>query len=86
MSFLFHLHNCQIVSATFKYNCYDLLMTTDIWLHRTKRFKFLSSYTNIGFPGGSVLKNLPGNAGDTVDLGLIPGSGRFPGVGNGKPL
>ena len=37
----------------------------------------------MGFPGGSVVKNLPANAGD---LGLIPGSGRFPGLGNGNPL
>ena len=36
-----------------------------------------------GFPGGSVVKNLPANAGD---LGLIPGLGRFPGEGNGNPL
>ena len=28
------------------------------------------------FPGGSVVKNLPANAGD---VGSIPGSGRFPG-------
>ena len=27
-----------------------------------------------GFPGGSVVENLPANAGDT---GLIPGPGRF---------
>ena len=26
------------------------------------------------------------NTGDTRDEGLIPGSGRFPGVGNGNPL
>ena len=26
------------------------------------------------------------NAGDTGDLGLIPESGRFPGVGNGNPF
>ena len=37
----------------------------------------------LGFPNGSVIKNLPANAGD---LGLIPGSGRFPGLGNGNPL
>ena len=30
----------------------------------------------MGFPGGSVVKNLPANAGDTGDLGSIPGSGR----------
>ena len=37
----------------------------------------------LGFPGGSVLKNLPANAGDVGDAGLIPGSGRSPGVRNG---
>ena len=36
-------------------------------------------------PGGSVAKNPPANAGDTRDVGLIPGSGRFAGVGNGNP-
>ena len=35
------------------------------------------------FPGGSVVKNLPANAGDT---GSIPGSGRSPGEENGNPL
>ena len=37
----------------------------------------------IGFPGGSVVKNPPANVGD---MGLIPGSGRCPGGGNGNPL
>ena len=36
-----------------------------------------------GFPGGSVVKNLPINAGDT---GSIPGSGTSPAEGNGNPL
>ena len=36
-----------------------------------------------GFPGGSVVKNLPANAGD---MSSIPGSGRSPGVENGNPL
>ena len=39
-----------------------------------------------GFPAGSVVKNLPANAGDAGDLGLIPGLRRSPGVGNGNPL
>ena len=30
------------------------------------------------FPGGARVKNLATNAGDTRDLGLIPGSGRSP--------
>ena len=37
-------------------------------------------------PGGSVVKNLPANAGDTGDVGSVPESGRSPGVGNGNPL
>ena len=35
------------------------------------------------FPGGTVVKNLPANAGDT---GPIPGWGRSPGEENGYPL
>ena len=35
-----------------------------------------------GFPGGSVVKNLPA----VQETGLIPGSGRSPGEGNGNPL
>ena len=37
------------------------------------------------FPGGSVVKNLPANAGDTGDVDSIPGSGRSPRGGNGYP-
>ena len=33
-----------------------------------------------------MVKNVPANAGDTGDVGLIPGSGRSPVVGNGNPL
>ena len=38
------------------------------------------------FPGGTVVKNLPANAGDTGDVGSTPGSGRCCGGGNGNPL
>ena len=37
----------------------------------------------MGFPGGSAVKNLPANAGNT---GSIPGLGRSPGERNGNPL
>ena len=30
----------------------------------------------MGFPGGSLVKNLPAGAGDGEDMGLLPGSGR----------
>ena len=33
-----------------------------------------------------VVKTPPANAGDIRDMGSIPGSGRFPGGGNGNPL
>ena len=41
------------------------------------------SLLNLGFSGGSKVKNLPPNAGDT---GSIPGSGRTPGEENGNSL
>ena len=37
----------------------------------------------MGFPCGSVVKNLPANVGDE---GLIPALRRSPGEGNGNPL
>ena len=40
----------------------------------------------MGFLGSSVVKNLPGNAGDAREMDLISGSGRSPGEGNGSPL
>ena len=43
------------------------------WAHKTSQ----------DFPGGSVVKNPPADAGDT---GSIPGVGRSPGEGNGNPL
>ena len=39
-----------------------------------------------GFPGGASGKELTANAGDTRDVGLIPGSGRSPRGGHGNPL
>ena len=42
------------------------------------------SFTDIAvFPGNSVVKSLPANA---RDMGLIPGSGRSPGIGNGSSV
>ena len=38
------------------------------------------------FQGGSVVKNTPADTGDAGNTGLIPESGRSPGVGNGNPL
>ena len=40
-------------------------------------------YELIGFPGGSVVKNLPANAGEA---GLVPQLQRSPGEGKFNPL
>ena len=40
----------------------------------------------IGFPGGTVVKNPPAKAGGPRDEGSIPGLGRSSGVGNSKLL
>ena len=49
--------------------------------HFHDNFKTTTIY--LGFPGGSVARNLPANAGDE---GSNHGSGRVPGEGNGNPL
>ena len=55
---------------------------------KTKKFLFIRNIirSSSGFPGGSVSKESTYNAGDTKDVGSIPGSGSFPGVGNGNPF
>ena len=40
----------------------------------------------LGFPGGSAVRNPPVNASDVIDMGLIHGSARSPGEGNGNSL
>ena len=54
-----------------------IFVTVGLILNAFKR------YLTKGFPGGSVVKNLPANA---ADAGSIPGLGRSPGEGNGNPL
>ena len=64
------IYNTEIDSQTQK---------TDLWLPKNKG-------REEGYPGGSVVKNLPANAEDERDTGLIPGSGRSPGEGTVNPL
>ena len=51
----------------------DITLSTKV--HKVKKLRFFA-----------VVKNLPINAGDTGDVGLIPGLGRYPGVENSNPL
>ena len=65
-----------------------LLLGTSVWVSVPFLFyfnrKILMMFITelLGFPGGSVVNNLPANAGDT---GSIAGLGRSPGKGNGNP-
>ena len=47
---------------------------------------FLSENPNTWSSVVLLVKNLPANAGDVRDVGLIPGLRRSPGGGNGTPL
>ena len=40
----------------------------------------------MGFPGGTVVKNPPANAGDVRDAGSLPWQGRSLGEGKGNQL
>ena len=49
----------------------------------------MANYRNLnsdGFPGGPVVKTSLASAGDERDVGLIPGSARYPGGGHGNRL
>ena len=73
-----------------QYFCLENPMDRGAWwatVHEvTKRWiqlKRLSAYCSGGFPGSSLVKNLPANAGD---VGSIPALRRSLGEGNGNPL
>ena len=51
--------------------------------HRPYQFHLVKLW---GFPGASVVKNLPTSAGDAGIMGSIPELGRSSGEGNGNPL
>ena len=67
-------HETFLIARTGSYRSHVALPyhVTDTHLHHSKSFL-----------GGSVVKNLPANAGDS---GLIPQSGISSGEGNGNPL
>ena len=53
-------------------------------------YEIINKFSDIAghraFPGHAVVKNSLANAADARDMGLIPGSGRSPRVGNGNPF
>ena len=68
---MFVNHGCIVSHREFK-NIFSYSVTSKHYFH-----------THLRFPGGTVVKNSPPNAGDA---GSIPRSGRFAGAGNGKPF
>ena len=64
------------------------LKSTILWANVTTYKITASKATIIGTETqvAQLVNNLPANAGDIRDVGLIPGSGRSPGVGNGNPF
>ena len=69
MNSLFSYYAKTFLIARFAYLFFESILT--------------DSNRDTGFPGGSVVKNLLANAGDS---GLISGLQRSPGEGNGSPL
>ena len=63
-----------------------------LWIRRIGSCRILLNPTMTHFLPPTPLvpatrtENLPANAADTRDAGLIPGLGRSPGIGNGNPL
>ena len=66
--------------------------STDIHVcHKCMSLKYIYICNTVliyymAFPGGTVVKNLPANAGDARDASWISGLRRSPGVGNGNLL
>ena len=58
----------------------------NMYLIVTVSYANLTRLPSRGFPGSTVVKNPPANAGDARNEGSIPGSGISPAVGNGNPL
>ena len=72
-------NNCLLLLSINK-----LFTVITFYLKKSKTSDYCFSLTVTPvFPGGSVVKNPPANAGDE---GLIPGSGRCPREGNSNPL
>ena len=62
------------------------LESPGIILEKESQTHSISIKSPSAVPGGSVVKNLLSNAGDTRDASSIPGSGRCPGERNANPF
>ena len=78
----------------FKYECFLMMLEEDTCFSTSKNVLWFISkclllreqYWSVRLPKWHSGKNSPANVGDTRDAVSIPGSGRYPGEGNGNPL
>ena len=74
------MQNCILVSNN---DLTKICVCVYIYIYtHTYTYTYLCVYICMGFPGGSVIKNLPATAGAA---GSVPGSGISAGGGNGNP-
>ena len=83
ISQLFHNFMTLIVPIKYFIKCSSICICLMFCFFRSPITSFCWSIVALGFLGGSVVKNPPANLGDA---GLIPGSRRSLGEGNGTPL
>ena len=76
---MYIIYMCKENTLAKKVKPLDLSLGTKLQLDALT----FSPVCNRGFPGGSMVRNLPAKAGD---FGSIPAPGRSPGGGNGNPL
>ena len=75
-----HIHNGLLLSTSL------ITLYLEDCFNCQKISTLIGADIPVGFPGATVVKNPPTNAGDSRDIGSIPGSGRSLGVGNSNPL
>ena len=76
------------ISVKVTWTIRELSFLNPCWIggNKCQRQTLPLSDKELSFPGGSVVKNMPVNAGDAGDEDLVPRSGRFLGEGNCNPL
>ena len=72
-----------IFTSILNLTCLSKSIHTRAWIKEFSESQYNLINLYLGFPGGSVVKNLPANVGEVVSM---PELGRFLGVGNGNPL
>ena len=80
-----HISCVSCIGRQIPYPCATWEALSVVYLTLDRPFHLLS-VLSLHPPKGSVVKNPLANAGDTGDVGSVPGSGRSPRAGNGNPL